>query len=170
MRRQKCNLSDLYETGISFHVAKFPRRHVKQIMQQIFTLRGKRNIAATTGSFKLIMRDLHKLVFTRNCPTFRPNYLLHQLPDDAVPLFGFRIVGTVHVIRHKAYCVLESHLVRDPPQQLYAEAVVSRVSSQVLVLLHHHVWTFLKDDNISFAIANQQQKLLFTGNILNVNV
>lgn len=72
-------------------------------------------------------------------------YLFHQLSNDSIPLLGLWIVNAIHVIRHQSYGVLEPDLTSDPLEQIDAESFEPRVPRQILVLLYHHVWFFLRE-------------------------
>lgn len=74
-----------------------------------------------------------------------PLYLFHQLSNDSIPLLGLWVVNAIHMIRHQSYGVLEPDLTSDPLEQIDAESLEPRVPCQILVLLYHHVWFFLRE-------------------------
>lgn len=72
-------------------------------------------------------------------------YLFHQLSNNSIPLLGLWVVNAIHMIRHQSYGVLEPDLTSDPLEQIDAESLEPRVPCQILVLLYHHVWFFLRE-------------------------
>lgn len=71
------------------------------------------------------------------------SYLVHKFAHDSIPLFRLGIVHPVHVIGHQFDCVLETDLAGDPLEQIDAETLESRVTSQILVFFYHNVGSFL---------------------------
>lgn len=71
------------------------------------------------------------------------SYLVHEFAHDSIPLFRLGIVYSVHVIGHQFDRILETDLAGDPLEQIDAEALESRVTSQILVFFYHDVGSFL---------------------------
>lgn len=77
-------------------------------------------------------------------PGCGPTHPVHQLPHHPIPQLGVRVSGTVLAVPHQLESVGETDMLGNLRGEFGAVTFVLLISHKlVMVLLQHHVWSFL---------------------------
>lgn len=77
-------------------------------------------------------------------PGCGPTHPVHQLPHHPIPHLGVRVSGTVLAVPHQLESVGETNMLGNLRGEFGAVTFVLLISHKlVMVLLQHHVWSFL---------------------------